>query len=246
MRPILRALRNAWLDWRTWRWLLRLRFELRRNGGRLKVEGWRGIRMAEPPRIRTLPLGEGGGVTTLRLSPEVLIGYGMLVEIRARDNNLLEIGRGSQLQEGVRLDLRGGSIRIGDRCLIHANAVLKSDGELILGDEVRVSFGTCLHCNERIELRDFAGLAECVTLVDSDHLADGSDTPFMSQPIESEPILIDTNTFVARGAVVMRGARIGKNSVVAANSVVTRGEYPSSTLIAGAPAKAARALKPRA
>jgi len=246
MRTILRGIRNAWLDFRTWRWLLRLRFELRRNGGRLKVERWRGVRMAQPPRIRSVPLGEGQGVTTLRLDPEVLFGYGVLIELRARGDNLLEIGRGSQIMEGVRLDLRGGTIRLAERVLVHANAVLKSDGELIVGDDVRISFGTCLHCDERIELGDSAGLAEVVSIVDSDHIPDGTDTPFMSQPIETDPVLIEDNVFVARGAVVLRGARIGKNSVVAANSVVPGGEYAGGSLIAGAPAKPVRELGPSA
>jgi acetyltransferase-like isoleucine patch superfamily enzyme len=246
MRGVARFLRDAWLDWRTWRWLMRLRFELRRNGGRLQVESWRGVRMAQRPRIRALPLGEGSGVTRLRLAPDVLIGYGVMVEIRARGDNVLEIGRGSQIQEGVRLDLRSGAIRIAEGCLIHANAVLKSDGDLVVGREVRISFGTCLHCDERIELGDFAGLAEQVTIVDSDHRADGSDTPFMSLPIESDPVLIEDNVFIARGSAVLRGARIRKNSVVAANSVVPGGEYPESSLIAGAPAKPVRRLGPSA
>lgn len=246
MRPILRTLRNAWLDWRTWRWLLRLRFELRRNGGRLKVEGWRGVRMAERPRIRALPLGDGAGVTQLRLARDVTIGYGVIIEISARGDNLLELGRGAQIYEGVRLDLRGGVIRVAERCMIHANAVLKSDGELLLAEDVRVSYGSCLHCTERIELGRFTGLGEYVTIVDSDHGPDGSDTPYLNQPITVDPVVIETNVMLARGAVVLRGARIGKNSVVAANAVVVGGEYPPRSLLAGTPAKRVRELTPGA
>jgi acetyltransferase-like isoleucine patch superfamily enzyme len=244
LRSVLRALRNAWLDWRTWRWLLRLRFELRRNGGRLKVEGWRGVRMAERPRIRATPLGDGRAVTTIRLSPGVMVGYNVIVEIGARGDNLLELGSGVHVYDGVRLDLRDGSIRLGERCLIHGNAVLKSNGELALGEAVRVSFGSCIHCDQRIEIGRSTGLAELVSVLDSDHTADGSDTPVLSQPIESEPVLIDENVFVSRGSVVLRGARLGKNSLVAANSVVRRGEYPPRSLLAGAPAKLVRQLGP--
>jgi acetyltransferase-like isoleucine patch superfamily enzyme len=245
MRRVARSVRNAWLDWRTWRWLLRLRFELWRNGGRLKVEGWRGIRMAERPRIRALPLGDGGGVTTLRLSRDVVIGYGLLLEIHARGNNLLEVGRGSHLYEGVRIDLRGGAVRLGERCLIHANAVLKSDGELVLHEAVRVSYGSCLHCTERIELGRFTGLGEYVTIVDSDHTPDGSDTPYLTQPIVTDPVSIGSNVMLARGAAVLRGARIGENSLVAANALVQRGEYPARSLLAGMPAERIRELTPR-
>jgi acetyltransferase-like isoleucine patch superfamily enzyme len=245
MRPILRTLRDAWLDLRTLRWLMRLRLELHRNGGRLKVERWRGVRMAARPHIRATPLGEGGGVTgvtTLRLSPGVMIGYGVIVEIGARGDNLLEIGPASHIYEGVRLDLRDGAIRMAEGCLVHGNAVLKSDGELVLGRRVRVSYGSCLHCDERIELGDDTGLAELVSVLDSDHTADGGDTPFLSQPIESEPVVIESNVFLARGSAVLRGARVGRNSIVAANSVVLRGEYPPRSLLAGTPAKRVRGL----
>jgi acetyltransferase-like isoleucine patch superfamily enzyme len=246
MRSILRVLHNAWLDWRTLRWLMRLRFELRRNGGRLKVEGWRGVRVAERPRIRTTPLGEGAGVTTIRLSPEVMIGYGVVLEISARGDNLLQLGRAARIYDGVRLDLRGGAIRIAERCMIHGNAVLKSDGELVLRESVRVSYGACLHCNERIELGRFAGIGEYVSIIDSDHTQDGSDTPYVSQPLISDPVLIEGNVMVARGSAVLRGARVGKNSIIAANSVVVRGEYPARSLLAGTPAKRIRELTPRA
>src|SRR4051794_34506600 len=146
MRSIPRAVRDVWLDLRTLRWLTRLRFELRRNGGRLKVEGWRGVRMAEQPRIRTAPLGEGTGVTTIRLSPDVMIGYGVILELYARGDNLLEVGRGARIYDGAQLDLRGGAIRIAGGCLIHGNAVLKSNGNLVLSERARVSYGACVHC----------------------------------------------------------------------------------------------------
>jgi acetyltransferase-like isoleucine patch superfamily enzyme len=244
MRSIPRSLRNAWLDLRTLRWLVRLRFELRRNGGRLKVEGWRGVRIAEMPRIRTAPLGEGTGVTTIRLSPDVMIGSGVILELHAKGDNLLEVGRGARIYDGAQLDLRSGAIRIAERCLIQGNAVLKSNGLLVLSERARVSYGVCLHCSERIELGSATGIGEYASVFDSDHTHDGSDIPFNDRPIVTDPVLIESNVMVARGAVVLRGSRIAKNSVVAANSVVMGGEYPPRSMLAGTPAKRIRQLSP--
>jgi acetyltransferase-like isoleucine patch superfamily enzyme len=245
MRTVLRPLRNAWLDLRTLRWLIRLRFELRRNGGRLKVEGWRGVRMAERPRIRVTPQGKGNGVTTIRLAPDVLIGYGLILEIFGRDESLLEVGRGARIYEGVRLELRGGTIRLGERSMVHDHCVLKADGDLQLGTGARVSYGTCLHCAERIEIGSYSGTGEYVGIIDSDHTFDGSDIPYTQKPITSDPILIDSNVMVGRGSVVLKGARLGKNSVVAASSVVVGGEYPAKSLLAGTPAKRLRETSPK-
>jgi acetyltransferase-like isoleucine patch superfamily enzyme len=244
VKSILRVLRDAWLDLRTLRWLVRLRWELRRNGGRLKVEGWRGVRMADRPRIRTAPLGEGVGVTTIRLSPDAMIGYGVILELYARGTNLLEVGREARIYDGAQLDIRNGTIKLAERCLIHGNAVLKSAGDLVLGERARVSYGACLHCTERIELGRSTGIGEYASVFDSDHTADGSDIPYNNRPLLTDPVVIEGNVLVGRGAVVLRGARIEKNSVVAANSVVMGGDYPPRSMLAGAPAKRVRELSP--
>jgi acetyltransferase-like isoleucine patch superfamily enzyme len=201
--------------------------------------------MAERPRIRVTPQGNGNGVTTIRLAPDVLIGYGLIIEIFGRDEGLLEVGRGARIYEGVRLELRGGTIRLGERSMVHDHCVLKADGDLRLGTGARVSYGSCLHCAERIEMGPFSGTGEYVSLIDSEHTFDGSDIPYTQQPITSDPILIDSNVMVGRGSVVLMGARLGKNSVVAANSVVRGGEYPAKSLLAGTPAKRLRETAPR-
>ena len=244
VRGAVRRPRDLWRDWRTLRWLLRLRLELRRHGARLRVEGWRGVRMLEQPRIRTNPLGAGGGVTTIRLSPEVMIGYGVIVEIYAHGDNRLELDRASRVYEGARIELRGGSIQVGERCMIHDHAVIQSDGELVLGKDTRVSYGSCLHCSERIELGDHTTLAANVTIADCNHPQEGTDAPPMSTPLVKDPVLIARNVWITSGSVVLMGTRIGRNSVVAANSVVRGGEYPRGFLIAGAPAKPIKELDP--
>lgn len=198
--------------------------------------------MAEPPRIRTMPLGDGSGLTVLRLSPEVVIGYGAILEIYAQGDNVLELERGAKVYEGARLELRGGMISLGPRCMVHDHAVLKSGGELVIGQDARVSYGSCLHCSERIELGRYTALAEYVTITDSDHTPDGSDIPLDTHPIVTDPVVIEPNVFFGRGAVILRGARIGRNAAVAANSVVRRGDYPSAWLLAGTPAEPTRPL----
>lgn len=245
MRPMLRSLRNAWLDLRTLRWLTSLRLALRRNGGRLKVESWRGVRMAQRPRIRVTPQGTGGGVTTIRLSPGVLIGHGVILELFGKADNVLRLDREARIYEGVRIELRGGAIRLGENAWIHDHGVLKSDGELILRHHVRMSYGSCLHCSERIEIGEHTASAEYVTVTDSDHDTDGSDTPVHSHPLVTDPVLVEPNVWLARGVAVLRGVTIGRNSVVAANSVVRKGDYPARSLLAGAPAKQVRELSAR-
>lgn len=49
-------------------------------------------------------------------------------------------------------------------------------------------------------------------------------------------IVIDDNSFVGMGAIVLQGTYIGKNSIVGAGAVV-KGKYPDNSIIAGNPAK---------
>jgi acetyltransferase-like isoleucine patch superfamily enzyme len=142
----------------------------------------------------------------------------------------------------VRLQLRGGAIRLGAYVNLRDGVVLKSEGELDIGYEVPVSYGCAIHCVERITIDASAGLAERVTVVDSDHTHDGTDAYFLANPLKVAPVHIGSNAFLCANAVVTRGANIGANSVVAANAVVGEGDHPPGWLLAGVPARPVRPL----
>ncbi len=100
-----------------------------------------------------------------------------------------------------------------------------------------------VHCDDRVDLGDRSGLAEGVTVVDSDHPLDGTDEHFYHRPLLVDPVVLEENVFVASRAVITRGVRIERNSAVAAGSVVRKGRYPAGWLIAGVPAKPIKPLE---
>ena len=55
------------------------------------------------------------------------------------------------------------------------------------------------------------------------------------------PIVIERNVWIAAGATIVGGVRVGENSVVAAGSVVTK-DVPSNTLVGGNPARVIRSI----
>lgn len=57
----------------------------------------------------------------------------------------------------------------------------------------------------------------------------------------AEPIDIGSNVWIATGATVIGGVRIGDNSVVAAGAVVTS-DVPADTLVGGNPAWVIRSI----
>ena len=223
-----------------WRWwTLVAHARLRRLGGRLLIEARGTPRLRGPLRLET---GLRPGTITLRVGRDVTVGRACILDLADGLDGTVELGDGAVLQSRVRLQPWGGAIRIGSRAQIRDGCELKSKGELQIGARAICGRNTTLHCHEAITLGDDVGLAERVTVTDSDHANDGSDTWFMEQPVCADAVVLGRNVFCATNAVVLRGTRIGANSVVAAGAVVTGGEHPSGWLIGGIPAKRLKPL----
>lgn len=189
-----------------------------------------------------MPNGDGDGVLELEIGRDVRIERDVVFQVWARGSNRLVIGDRTALRESTRFELRSGTLELGARVEVRSLSTMTTYGRLAIGSDVIASRGLYIHCEERIEVGDDASMGEWVTLIDSDHVHDGSDVPFREQPLIVDPIEIGSNVLVARGSVVLRGAKLGKNSLVAANAAVTRGEYGPGMLLAGAPAKEIRPL----
>lgn len=242
MREQIRSARRALRRARFRIWALRLAVRLRRNGSRLILDCPGGGEFESPPVVE-LPLEGGGrGSLTLRLAPGASLGRGLLLEVWAGAPSVLELGDSSWLGAACRVQLQGGTIRVGRETQIHDGCLLKARGEVRVGDRVRLSRGVIVQAEERIEVGDLAGIGERTSLIDSDHDHRGGDDSFWERGVVSEPVSIGRNAWIGANSVVLRGANVGRNSVVGAGSVVTAGEHPAGWLIAGAPARAVRAL----
>lgn len=239
---IIRPLRELRRGLRFRLWVAGVRLDLRRRGGRLILDAPHGARFDSPPHFEAIPVGEGDGTFTLRIGRGVTLGRSMILQVHARGTNVLDIGDEVYFQHGPRIELRGGTIRLGARSNVRDWTQLRCSGQLLAGVEVAISNGAMIHCSERIELADRVGIAERVSILDTDHQADGSDEHFYTRPVKVAPVTVGPNTFIAANVVVLCGARLGRNSVVAANAVVAEGEYPDGWVLGGLPARPLRAL----
>jgi acetyltransferase-like isoleucine patch superfamily enzyme len=225
------------LRWRCWRLVAAAR--LRRLGGRLVVEARATPRLRGPLRLET---GPRPGTLTLRLGSEVTIGRDCILDLADGLDGMVELADGATLQSRIRLQPWGGAILVGAHTQVRDGCELKSKGELRIGGRVICGRNATLHCHEAVTLGDHVGLAERVTITDSDHANDGSDTWFLHQPVLADPVVLERNVFCATNAVVLRGTLIRCNAVVAAGAVVTGGEHPSGWLIGGVPARPIKSL----
>jgi len=60
--------------------------------------------------------------------------------------------------------------------------------------------------------------------------------------IEAKPIVIESNVWIATGATILGGVRVGENSVVGAGAVVAK-DVPPNSFVAGVPARVIRLLE---
>ncbi len=226
-------------------WAARLRGRLRRRGVALVLRAPHGARMDGPPRVRVSGTGDGGTLT-VTLGRGVALGSDLHLEVLGGADSSLTVGDGVYFQHAVRVQLRGGSIALGEHTHVRDGAVLKADGALTVGEEVTIGSGDVLACTRRIEIGDRAGLGERVTITDSDHTHDGSDRHYLRQPLRITPVRVGANVLVSAGAVVLRGAEVGANAVIAANAVVGAGPHEGGWLYAGTPARPVKRLGPSA
>jgi len=223
-------------------WAARLRVELARNGGRLALDAPHGARFDGAPLIKASHHGGAGGTFTLRLGRDVDLGRHTVLQVWAGGDSVLEVGDGTTLGQGSRLVLRNGAIRLGPRVQVRDVVLLKSDGELRAGEWVIFGHAAVVAASREVVLGDRVGLGERVSIIDSDHGADGTDAFYLRRPLRVTPVRLESNVLVGANAVILRGANIGSNAVVAAGAVVAGGEHPAGWLIGGVPARPLKAV----
>jgi acyl-[acyl carrier protein]--UDP-N-acetylglucosamine O-acyltransferase len=80
-------------------------------------------------------------------------------------------------------------------------------------------------------------------LIDTDmHSLDRNRRTDRSATVRSEPIVLERDVWVARGAAILPGVRVGEGSVVGYGSVVTS-DVPAGVVVAGNPARVVKSLE---
>jgi acetyltransferase-like isoleucine patch superfamily enzyme len=126
---------------------------------------------------------------------------------------LLAIGRGFYC---------GGNVHIRPNCVS-------------VGDCVYI--GNYCHIASRAQIGNFVMLASYVSIVGGDHRIDAPGTPmiFAGRDI-NKPVILEDDTWIGHGAILMHGVTIGEGAIVAAGAVVA-GDVDPYTVVAGVPAR---------
>ena len=122
-----------------------------------------------------------------------------------------------------------GDVTIGRLSSVWPNAVLRGDvNKITIGDETNIQDGSVLHVEEALfELH----IGNRVTVGHSVCL---------------HGCVVEDDSLIGIGAIVLNGARIGKGSVIAAGALVPEGmQIPPGSHAMGVPAKVRREVSPQ-
>jgi acetyltransferase-like isoleucine patch superfamily enzyme len=174
----------------------------------------------------------------VRVDPSARISPRARIAVGHGTRSVLEIGPGCELHEGVLVQLRGGALRMGTDSALRRGTIVSVSGALTMEGRNVLSYHCVVHCHDRITLRRQASASEFVTIADSRHFPDGPAEWFYDN-VESAPIEIGENTWLAPKSTVTMGTTIGRDVVVAAGAVVVD-DLPDGAVAAGVPARVLR------
>ncbi len=156
------------------------------------------------------------------------------------------------LYSGIPLLLGPLDITMGNHCRLSGHTTISGRAsttlhpELIIGNNVGISWQNEIFVGDRIEIGDNVRLAVKVRLVGYpghpvDPIARARGEPDSDDQVGN--IIIENDVWLAAGVTVMGGVTIGAGTIVATGSVVTK-SLPGGVLAGGIPAKVIKPLTP--
>ena len=131
-----------------------------------------------------------------------------------------------------------GNIYLEDEVVVKEGARICSCNEratIKIGQRTTIGYHTFIFSSESISIGSDCLIAPFVYLVDSNHQSK-RDALINLQENETAPIIIEDDVWIASGATILKGVKIGHGAVIAANSVVNE-SIPEYEIWGGTPAK---------
>ena len=112
------------------------------------------------------------------------------------------------------------------------------DPQIRIDREVQIGRFAFVSCTRSIVIERNVVLSERVFVGDNNHTFSHPDVPIVQQPNKpGDPVVVGQGSWIAAGAAILAGTRLGRNCVVGANSVCRGDEFPSHSVIGPEPAK---------
>lgn len=150
------------------------------------------------------------------------VRIGRWVVLRTRQNSglgVIRIGRGCEIQDGVRLETWGGSIELSENTFVGPYAVIYGHGGVRIGKDCLIS----MHCR----------------ILSSNHSIPAAGFPIRYAPDVLMPTVIEDDVWLGAGATVLAGVHLHQGAIIGAGAVVTH-DIPANAIAVGVPARVIR------
>jgi len=133
------------------------------------------------------------------------------------------------------------TIRLGSNIYIGHQAILKGyfRNELTIGDDTWIGQQSFFHSAGGLRIGSRVGIGPGVKIITSYHKEEGHEIPILYSDLEFAEVVIEDDSDLGVGAIILPGVRVGRGSQIGAGSVVTQDVEPFS-VAAGVPARLIR------
>ncbi len=164
------------------------------------------------------------------------------------------IGKHTELNGTIDIRAEGGTVIIGDDCLISGYFALETPGSrLTIGNNVFIGDGTIIDSACQIDIQDDVLISYQTIIQDSNNHSvryslrkndnrDWKNKRYHNWDVtDKEPVKILKGAWIGARAIILKGVTVGEGAIIGAGSVVTT-NVPSWTIVAGNPAKIIRKI----
>lgn len=195
--------------------------------------------------------------STVQFGENVTIGENVAIGHHVVIGDNVTIGDETVIKHNVVI---GEKIEIGSNCLIHSGVVIGADGfgyekdengdyfkmphigRVTIGNDVEIGTNTCIDrgtlgstiIEDNVKIDNLVHIAHNVQVKRNSML--------IAQSMIGGSTVIEENSWIAPGALLMNGIKIGENTTVGLGAVVTK-NVDNNDVVAGVPAKSLKYRK---
>ena len=133
------------------------------------------------------------------------------------------------------------NVHLGENVYLGHGALLKGyyKGTLRIGDDTWIGQGVFIHSAGDVTIGHRVGMGPYVKILTSAHGEAGREVPILAAPLSFSPVIIEDDSDIGVGAIILPGVTIGRGAQIGAGAVVTR-DVPPYAIAAGNPARVLR------
>lgn len=129
-------------------------------------------------------------------------------------------------------------VEIGSHVYVGHQTILKGyhDARMVIGDGTWIGQQCFFHAGGGLTIGNDVGVGPGVRILTSEHRLDEVAKPILHSAVRFAAVVVEDDTDIGAGAILMPGVRVGRGAQVGAGAVVTR-DVEAYEIVAGVPAR---------